>query len=415
MTSNHVRDTEDEIAVTGIGLVTPAGIGSEPTWQGLLEGLSTATVDPELTKLAVDFTCRVAAFTPEELLGRTFDWQPDRAVRFALVAAREAVIDAGLRSGGWDPTRVAVVLGVGSNSLDRYPREYARINAGRAHMMPPLALSRSVPGMVSAEVALDLGARGPSLSVATGCASGTTALGVARDLLRGGSCDIVVTGGAESGCSYASIACHQQTDLLSERVDDPEGASRPFDRDRDGFVLGEGAGILVLERVGHAAARGARPRALLAGFGATSDSHDLSVPHPEGRGTAEAMRIALRDAGLTPADIGHVNAHGLSTVEHDLAEFRALRTVFGTPPPVTANKSVIGHTLGAAGGIEAAVTVLTLQRGIIPPTANLDSLDPAIGLDVVRKAARPATIGAALSNSIGFGGQNASAVFTAAS
>lgn len=406
---------ESDIAITGVGLVTPAGVGIEATWRGLLEGRSTATVDPELTKLNVDFTCRVPDFTTEELLARTFDWTPDRAARFALVAAREAVVDAGLRSGGWDPTRVAVVLGTGSNSLDRYPREYARINAGRAHMMPPLALSRSVPGMISAEVALDLGARGPSLAVATSCASGTTALGLARDLLRGGSCDLVVTGGTECGSSYASVACHQQTDNLSERDEDPEAAYRPFDRDRDGFVLGEGAGILVLERAEQAAARGVRPRALLAGFGATSDSHDLSAPHPEGRGAADAMNIALRDAGLTPADIGHVNAQGTATVRHDLAEYRALRTVFGTPPPVTANKSVLGHALGGAGGIEAVVTVLTLQRGVIPPTANLDSLDPAIDLDVVHKAPRTTTIGAALSNSSGFGGQNATAVFTAVS
>ncbi|WP_128377034.1 beta-ketoacyl-[acyl-carrier-protein] synthase family protein [Streptomyces cavernae] len=406
--------TEHDIAVTGIGLVTPAGIGTQATWRGLLEGASTATVDPELTKLDVDFTCRVAAFAPEELLGRTFDWRPDRAAQFALVAAREAVIDAGLRSGGWDPTRVGVVLGVGGNSLDRYPREYARINAGRAHKMPPLALARSVPNMVSAEVALDLGARGPSLSVTTACASGATALGVARDLLRGGSCDVVVTGGAESGCSYASVACYQQTGTLSEHLDDPEGACRPFDRDRDGAVLGEGAGILVLERTAHAVGRGARPRALLAGFGATSDAHDLSDPHPEGRGAAEAMTIALRDAGLGPADVGHVNAHGVSTVPGDLAEYRALHTVFGTPPPVTANKSVLGHALGAASGIEAAVTVLTLQQQVIPPTANLDSLDPAIELDVVRKSPRHATIRAALSNSFGFGGQNAAAVFTSA-
>ncbi|MFJ5302641.1 beta-ketoacyl-[acyl-carrier-protein] synthase family protein [Streptomyces sp. NPDC088350] len=402
----------EDVVVTGVGLVTPAGIGADATWRGMLDGRPTAATDPELADLKVDFTCRVPGFDAGRLLGRSRAWRLDRVTQLALVGAREAVADAGLDTGDRDPTRVAVVLGVGSNSLERYPQEFGRLNARRAERISPLAIVRSVPSMVPAEVALDLGARGPSLSVATACASGTTALGIARDLLRGGSCDIVVTGGAESGCAPGVVACFQQMQALSARTHDPAGASRPFDRDRHGFVLGEGAGILVLERAGHAAARGARPRAVLAGYGASSDAHDIAAPHPEGRGAAEAMRAALRDAGLAPADIGHVNAHGTSTPLNDIAEFRALREVFGQPPVVTANKSVLGHALGGAGGIEAALTVLTLQQQTVPPTANLDTLDPGIDLDVVRKSPRPARIRAALSNSFGFGGQNAVALFT---
>jgi 3-oxoacyl-[acyl-carrier-protein] synthase II len=404
--------TYDDIAVTGIGLVTPAGIGADATWQGLLDGRPTAATDPGLDGLAVDFSCRVPGFEPHLLLGRSLAGRLDRFAQLALVGARAAITDAGLDSGEWDPVRVGVVLGVGSNSLERYPQEFSRLNNGRAELMSPLAVVRSVPSMAPAEVSLDLGARGPSLSVATACASGTTALGIARDLLRGGACDIVITGGAESGALPAVVACFQQMRALSRRTHDPTGASRPFDRDRDGFVLGEGAGILVLERAAHAAARRARPRALLAGFGASTDAHALTAPHPDGRGAAEAMCAALRDAGLAPVDVGHVNAHGTSTSLNDAAEFRALRDVFGTPPVVTANKSVLGHALGGAGGIEAAVTVLTLQHGMVPPTANLDTLDPDIDLDVVHKVPRPVRLRAALSNSFGFGGQNAVALFT---
>ncbi|MFI1184273.1 beta-ketoacyl-[acyl-carrier-protein] synthase family protein [Streptomyces sp. NPDC020799] len=401
----------DDIAVTGIGLVTPAGIGIDATWQRLLDGRPTASTDPELTQLDVDFTCRVPDFDAGRLLGRSLSWRLDRCTQLALVAAREAVTDARLDTGDWDPTRVAVILGVGSNSLERYPQEFGRYNEGRANRMSPLAIVRSVPSMVPAEVTLDLGTRGPSLSVATACASGTTALGIARDLLRG-ACDIAVTGGAESGCHPSVVACFEQMRALSRRTHDPAGASRPFDRGRDGFVLGEGAGILVLERAAHAAARGARPRAVLAGFGASSDAHDVSAPHSQGRGATDAMRAALRDAGLSPADIDHVNAHGTSTLLNDTAESHALHTVFGSPPSVTANKSVLGHALGAAGGIEAAVTVLTLQHQTISPTANLHTPDPNIDLDVVHKSPRPASIRAALSNSFGFGGQNAVSLFT---
>ncbi len=331
----------------------------------------------------------------------------------AVIAAREAVADAGLDPARWDGTRVAVVLGVSSNSVAGYPVEYARLAAGRADQVSPLMLPRSVPNMVAGEVSLDLGARGPSFITSTACASGTTALGVARDLLRSGACDIVISGGSDAQCTPMSATTFTRLGALSRRRHDPAGASRPFDADRDGFVLGEGAGILVLERAEHARARGARVLAHLSGHGGSCDAHHYAAPAPDGEGLGRAIRAALTDAGLAPSDIGHVNAHGTSTALNDSAEAAALHGVFHRPPPVTANKSVIGHSIGAAGAIEAALTVLTLHHQLIPPTANLDRMDDAIDLDVVTKVPRPAALGAAISVSSGFGGQNAVVVLTA--
>ncbi|MGK5628398.1 beta-ketoacyl-[acyl-carrier-protein] synthase family protein [Streptomyces sp. URMC 123] len=404
--------TPDDIVVTGLGLVTPAGLGTDATWRGVLAGVSTAATDPLLAGLPVDISCRVPDFDAVALLGRRLEVRLDRVSKLALLAAREAVADAGLADGSWDAERVAVVVGVGTASFERYETEFARLAAGRPHLISPLAIVRSVPSMVAAEISLDLRARGPSLAVSTACASSTTALGVARDLLRGGACDIAVAGGAEANRTRVPAACFAQMRALSRHCHDPAAASRPFDRDRDGFVLGEGAGLLVLERAADARARRAPVRARLAGYGASCDAHHVAVPEPEGHGAAGALRTALRDAGLSPQDIDHVNAHGTATRENDPAEARALRAVFPRVPPTTSLKGVLGHALGAAGAIEAACTVLTLQHGLIPPTANLDCQDPEIDLDVVRKAPRREPVTAAVSNSFGFGGQNAVVVLT---
>lgn len=400
------------VAVTGLGMVTPAGMGTAATWDHMCTGAPTATSDPELAGLAVDFSCRVPDLDGRRRLGGRLSMRLDRFGQMAVIAAREAVSHAGLGSGDWSAPRVGVVLGVGANSLSTYPVEFARLRDGDIDKVSPFVLPRSVPNMVAGAVSLDLGAQGPSFTVSTACASGTTALAVACDLLRGGACDIVISGGSESAASAMTSVVFGQMQALSRRGHDPAGASRPFDADRDGFVLGEGAGILVLERTTHARARGASPLAYLAGHGSSSDAYHYTSPHPGGDGLARAIRSALTDAGLDPHDIGHVNAHGTSTRLNDKAEAEALHQVFRRPPPVTANKSVIGHSLGAAGAIEAALTVLTLQHQLIPPTANLDRMDPAIDLDVVTKAPRPAPVDAALSVSSGFGGQNAAVVLT---
>ncbi|ARH89140.1 MULTISPECIES: beta-ketoacyl-[acyl-carrier-protein] synthase family protein [Streptomyces] len=403
-----------EVAVTGLGLVTPAGVGVAATWHGLLAGESPAARDPALDGLPVDFCCRVPGFDAAERLGRRLSWRLDRCAAMALVAAREAVADAGLGTDRWDPLRVGVVVGVGTASMERYEEEFAKLTGGRATEISPLAIPRSVPNMVAGEVGMDLRVRGPNLTVSTACASGATALGTARQLLLADACDVVVAGGSESLCSRIPAACFHQMGALSRRGDDPAGASRPFDADRDGFVLAEGAGMLVLERAEHARARGARVRSYLAGYGASCDAYHFTAPHPEGRGAAEALSAALGDAGLEPGDIGHVNAHGTSTVLNDRAEALALRQVFRRPPPVTAVKGALGHAAGGAGAIEAACTVLTLQEQVVPPTANLRCLDPDIELDVVSKVPRPVRMAAAVSNAFGFGGQNAVLVFRVA-
>ncbi|MFF8902931.1 beta-ketoacyl-[acyl-carrier-protein] synthase family protein [Streptomyces lydicus] len=403
-----------EVAVTGLGLVTPAGVGVAATWHGLLAGESPAARDPALDGLPVDFCCRVPGFDAAERLGRRLSWRLDRCAAMALVAAREAVADAGLGTDCWDPLRVGVVVGVGTASMERYEEEFAKLTGGRATEISPLAIPRSVPNMVAGEVGMDLRVRGPNLTVSTACASGATALGTARQLLLADACDVVVAGGSESLCSRIPAACFHQMGALSRRGDDPAGASRPFDADRDGFVLAEGAGMLVLERAEHARARGARVRSYLAGYGASCDAYHFTAPHPEGRGAAEALSAALGDAGLEPGDIGHVNAHGTSTVLNDRAEALALRQVFRRPPPVTAVKGALGHAAGGAGAIEAACTVLTLQEQVVPPTANLRCLDPDIELDVVSKVPRPVRMAAAVSNAFGFGGQNAVLVFRVA-
>jgi 3-oxoacyl-[acyl-carrier-protein] synthase II len=264
-----------------------------------------------------------------------------------------------------------------------------------------------VPNMVAGQLAIEFGARGPNLVTATACASGATAIGFARDLLRSRACDIVLTGGTEAGVTPLSIAGFAQMGALSSRCDDPESASRPFDVDRDGFVAAEAAGVLVLERPEDARARGARMRAQIIGYGASADAFHVTAPDPEGAGAELAIRAALTDAGVGPSEVQHVNAHGTSTPLNDIAEARVLRRVLGDSAVVTSTKGVTGHALGAAGAIEAAYTVLAIEHGVIPPTANLDSQDPEITLDIVVKSPREQRLEVAMSDSFGFGGQNA--------
>ncbi|MFK0289841.1 beta-ketoacyl-[acyl-carrier-protein] synthase family protein [Streptomyces sp. NPDC090442] len=403
--------TAVDVAVTGLGLVTPAGIGVQATWDGLLSGRSLAATDEQLAGLPVDISCRVTDFDAAALLGRRLSWRIDRFIQMGLVATREAVTDAGWDPTAWDGVRVAVVLGNGNGGNDQVSKDYDLLNNGRHKAISPLCITRTVANMLAGEISADVQALGPSLVTSTACASGSTAIGVARDLLVSGACDIAITGGSESVCFPMAAAGFAQMGALSTRVHDPAGACRPFDADRDGFVLGEGAGVLVLERLADAHARNALVRALVAGYGASADGYHFTSPAPEGQGVVRAIRTALADAALSTSDIDHVNTHGTSTQQNDLAEARALCSVFGTPPPVTANKSILGHSIGGAGGIEAAVTVLSLQHQTIPPTANLDCLDPDIDLDVVTKAPRSQRLRAALSNSIGFGGQNAVLAF----
>lgn len=406
--------TAAPVAVTGLGLITPAGIGVEASWQGVLSGKSPAATDPELDGLPVDFSCRVPGFDAAETLGRKQARRLDRFVQLALVAAREAVADAGLDPEGWDPARVAVVVGCGLGGAQTWEDQHRRMLEHGPEKISPLMIPMLVPNMVAGHIAMDLGAKGPNLVTATACASGATAVGVARDLLRSGACDIAIAGGSEAGVTPLSVSGFAQMGALSGRRDDPARASRPFDRNRDGFVAGEGAGMLVLERDADAGARRARTRAHIAGYGASADAYHVTAPDPQGHGAALALRAALADAQLDPGEISHVNAHGTSTTLNDVAEAQMVARELGEQPLITSTKGVTGHTLGAAGAIEAALTVLTLERGLLPPTANCEDPDPEVPLEVVRESPREQSVATAMSNSFGFGGQNAVLVVTRA-
>ncbi len=399
-------------AVTGLGMVTPAGIGADDSWRRICAGESVAAYDEELEGMPVDFTCRVPGFDADALLGRRTAWRLDRYVHLALVAAREAIADAGLDPDEWDPTRVGVVMGNALGGIGTFEQQHNTMLSEGTSKMSSMLIPMMGVNMVAGYIAIDCGAQGPNLVTTTACASGTTAIGTARDLLRTGRCDIVIAGGAEAGLTRPILAGFTRMGALSGRVEDPSTASRPFDADRDGFVAAEGAGVLVLERVEHAEARGARIRARVSGYGASADAHHATAPDPSGSGVAAAIGSALADADLSPSDVDHVNAHGTSTPLNDAVEAKVLARMFGDGPAVTSVKGVTGHSLGAAGAIEAACTVMSIETGMVPPTANC--ADPAVEVDVVRDRPRRLPVSAATSNSFGFGGQNAVLVLTAA-
>lgn len=402
------------VAVTGLGLATAAGLGTEATWDGVCAGVSAAARNPALDGLPVDISCTVPGLDPVRHVGRRSILMHDRFTQLAIVAAREAVADAGLDPRRWDGARVGVVVGCGLGGVSTWEEQHRRMLEHGPGKVSALLVPMLVPNMAAGNLAIDLGATGPNFVTATACSSGATAIGTAAQLLREDACDIVVAGGAEAGVSPLMVTGFAQMGALSRRLGEPAAASRPFDADRDGFVIGEGSGILVLEREADARARGARVRSLLAGYGASADAHHLTAPEPEGRAVLAAVRTALGQAGAAPGDIGHVNAHGTSTRLNDAIEAATLRRALGDGAAVTSTKGVLGHTLGAAGAIEAALTVLALERSLIPPTANLERLDPGVELDVVAGAPRKASLDAALSTSFGFGGQNAALVFRAA-
>ncbi|MFF8308964.1 beta-ketoacyl-[acyl-carrier-protein] synthase family protein [Streptomyces lydicus] len=400
-------------AVTGLGMVTAAGVGTKATWHAVTHETRPSGVahHAELADLPCDFMY-TADLDTTEFLGVATQRLMDRFSQLAVIAAREAVADAGLDPDDWDGSRVAVVIGSAHGGLPFYDQQHAAmLERGARRVSPKLAPLTVVNGAASS-VCMDLGARGPSLGVATACSSGTVALGTAHQLLRAGACDIAIAGGAESPISRLLIASACRMKAVSTRREEPAAACRPFDAARDGFVVGEGAGLLVLERPEHAAARRAPVRAHLRGYGASSDAFAAVAPDPDGNGIERALRSAMTDAGVQAGDIGHVNAHGTSTVMNDLIEATMLERVIGTHPLVTSTKAMTGHTLGAAGGIETALTVLALEEQLVPPTANLDVPDPRLPVQIVREEPRRASFDCAVKTSLGFGGHNAALVLT---
>ncbi|MEV0579434.1 MULTISPECIES: beta-ketoacyl-[acyl-carrier-protein] synthase family protein [unclassified Streptomyces] len=395
------------VAVTGLGMITPAGVGREATWQGVLRGESTAARDSQLKELPTDFSCRIPPMRAGEgRIGGGKAWRMARFSQLAVLAAREAVADAGLDPKSWDGTRVAVVIGSGLAGAAHLEEQTARLLQAGPDLVSPVLIPMLISNMAAGEVLLDLGARGPSLATETACASGASALAVARDLLLSGACDIAVAGGTEAAVSPVVTTGFQRMGALSSRTGDPAAASRPFAADRDGFVISEGAAILVLERVADARARGRSGYAQLAGAGLSSDAHHPTAPAPGGTVAETALRNAVAEAGLSPSDIDHVNAHGTSTPLNDSMEAELIDRVLPHRPSITAAKGVLGHSLGAAGAIEAALTALTIHRSTVPPIANLTPKTLAFPLRCVMGEPRQETVRAAASHSFGFGGHN---------
>ncbi|MFF3392692.1 beta-ketoacyl-[acyl-carrier-protein] synthase family protein [Streptomyces sp. NPDC002669] len=399
----------DRVLVTGVGAMTPLGADAPSSWSGLLDGKSGVRFLDE--EWAADLPVHVAAgltVDPATLLPRPRARKLDRCEQVAVLSAREAWEDAGAPQ--VEPERLAVVIGTGTGGVITTLEQDDVFERAGARRLSPFAVPMLMPNGPAAWVSMDLGAKGGARTVVSACASGAEALAVGQDLIRGGRADVVVAGGVEACLHPFTIAAFAQMKALSTRCTDPEAVSRPFDVERSGFVMGEGAGMMVLERAGFARARGARAHGTLAGGAVSSSADHITASDAEGQ--VFAMQLALRDAGLAPADIGVVHAHATSTESGDLAEAEAIGQVIGDHAAVTATKSMTGHMMGASGAMGAMAALLALRDGTVPATRNLDELDPRVELDVVRGERRTGRWSAALANSFGFGGHNVSLVFT---
>jgi 3-oxoacyl-[acyl-carrier-protein] synthase II len=369
----------------------------------------------DASELASRIAAEVHDFRPEDHMEPSDARRMERFAQFAVAAARLAIDDAALDLGLHEPERVGVVVGTGIGGISAFETQLRVLMERGPRRVSPQLVALMIPNMAAGQVAMRLGLRGANDCTTTACAASGHAIARAVDLIRSGAADVCLAGGSEAAITPLTVAGFCAARALSRRNDDPEAASRPFDAGRDGFVLGEGATVLVLEDLDAARARGARVYAEVAGYGLSADAHHETAPDPGGAGAAVAMSAALRDAGVDGADVGYVNAHGTSTTLGDAAEVRAVRRVFGEHAddlPVSSTKSMTGHLIGAAGATEAAATVLAMTNGLLPPTINHEDPDPECDLDVVPNVARRANVSAALSNSFGFGGQNASLVFT---
>lgn len=404
------------VVVTGIGLITPLGIGTEQTWQGLINGKS--GIGPITRFDASDQASQIAAevkgFNPEDWFEKKQAKNLDAFVQYAVAAAEIAWKSSGLSITEENVNRVGVITGCGMGGLPTIEDTHAILQSKGPRKITPFFIPRVIPNMPSGHISMRIGCKGPNLSQTTACAAGTHAVGEAFRHIAYGDCDVAITGGTESVICPLAVGGFSAMKALSTRNDDPTAASRPFDRDRDGFVISEGAGMMVLEEMEGAQRRGATIYAEIIGYGQSSDAYHIAAPPEDGEGAARCMAAALRDAGLNPSDIDYINAHGTSTPLNDKCETLAIKTVFGEHAyklMVSSTKSMTGHMLGAAGGIEAAFTALTLHHGIIPPTANLRTPDPDCDLDYVPLTAREARIQTAMSNSFGFGGTNGVVIF----
>lgn len=403
------------IVVTGLGLVTPLGTGVDKTWAALCAGQSGIGRITKFDPAAYDaqIAGEVRDFDPAQFIEKKEIKKMDTFIHYAVGAAQLAVDDAGLKVAPEEATKVGVYIGSGIGGLGSIEHYHEVLKEKGPGRVSPFFIPMTIINLASGQVAIRIGAKGPNSCAVTACATGNHCIGDAFRLIQHGNADVMVAGGAEAAITPLGVAGFAAAKALSFRNDEPARASRPFDKDRDGFVLGEGAGVVVLEELEHARRRGARVYAELIGYGMNSDAYHITAPPEEGEGAVRCMELALKDAGIAKDQIGYINAHGTSTMA-DAIETRAIKQVFGEQAykiPVSSTKSMTGHLLGAAGGIEAVFSILALHHGLLPPTINLENPDPACDLDYVPNKARAVPIKTALSNSFGFGGVNACLIF----
>jgi 3-oxoacyl-[acyl-carrier-protein] synthase II len=403
------------VVVTGVGAVTPLGNDVETTWKGIIEGKS--GIGPLTRVNAEEYPAKVAAqindFNPESFMDRKDARKMDRFTQYAVASALMAVEDAKLTITDENANRIGVWIGSGIGGMETFEEQYEIFQKRGYRRVSPFFVPMLIPDMATGQVSITLGAKGFNSCTVTACATGTNSIGDAFKVIQRGDADAMITGGAEAPITKMSVAGFCANTALSSNPD-PKTASRPFDKNRDGFVIGEGAGIIVLEELEHALARGAKIYAEIVGYGATGDAYHITAPAPGGEGGARAMKMAINDAGLNIEEIDYINAHGTSTEYNDKFETLAIKEVFGVHAyklAISSTKSMTGHLLGAAGGIEAIFTVLAMKESILPPTINYETADPECDLDYVPNTARQKEINAAMSNSLGFGGHNATIVF----
>jgi 3-oxoacyl-[acyl-carrier-protein] synthase II len=405
------------VVITGLGLITPLGIGVEATWKAVCAGQSgigrITRFDPN------DYPCQIAGevkgFEPEAYIEKKEIKKMDTFIHYAVAAGQMAMDNSGLKVSDDNRDRIGVIVGSGIGGLQAIEEWHKVLLEKGPRRITPFFIPMTIINLASGQIAIRFGIQGPNSSAVTACATGNHCIGDAFRIIQRGEADAMLAGGTESAVTPLSVAGFAASRALTSRNEDPSHASRPFDRDRDGFVLGEGAGIVLLEELETAKRRGAKIYAEVVGYAMTGDAYHITAPPENGEGAIRCMRLALQDAGLPPSEIGYIKAHATSTMA-DAIETRAIKAVFGEQAyriPVSAPKSMIGHLLGAAGGVEAILTVLALHRGILPPTINYEHPDPECDLDYIPNKVRKASVSAALSNSFGFGGTNACLIFKA--
>lgn len=404
---------ERRVVITGIGVVSPLGNNKDDFWKNLVAGKSgIRTIQSmDTTKYACKIAGEVVDFNPTPFYNNHKEARrADRFFQLGMAASKMAVTDSGLNPDSLDPHRIGVMVGSGIGGLSTIETQYEILLEKGPDRVSPFLIPMMITNIASGMIATEYGFMGPNMCITTACATSNNNIGEAWRIIKFGDADAIICGGAEASIRPCGLAGFANMRALSMRNDDPERASRPWDKDRDGFVMGEGAGVVVIEELEHAKKRGATIYCELAGYGATADAYHLTAPHPEGLGAAKCMEMALRHAKLNPTDVQYINAHATSTPVGDLCELRAIKRTFGDYAKngllVSGTKSMTGHLLGAAGGIELVACINAIREHVIPPTINVENLDPEVDVDIVANTARPAKVNAALSNSFGFGGHN---------